>query len=376
MPISFGTLKRRKQWPIFRTKEAPGLKEYRKRKWLEKQEENRLQSENIERPDKKWVFEVNLMFEVQIIEDLQAPLHIGAGRLPDWLVGLLALDKYADELCSLRCIAVYQGAHRVRNTRKTQAFSTSIKFEDGSTKGIFLWSKIIPGGGLRDMKLTLKEPLRWNIYLHALTRSGGPDGHRQLRRARFVDHEARQSDETLCMCRMSSKTHQSIPFEAACRGLCEWSDHGGVSRRANPAARNCLWKSVLRPQGVCGKGGQLDGTRGPMEGCAYPASNVWPSWGKKNCRISSGWFLSGKKRGVPVPWLSIVFSRTAKGSCRFRKKQSKVGEGWHERCSLQERWIEGGRFLTGVSNWSSVGSMIWEIDHCIRKRKRKLFCLP
>ena len=32
------------------------------------------------------------------------------------------------------------------------------------------------------------------------------------------------------------------------------------------------------------------------------------------------------------------------------KKQSKAGEGLHERGSLQERWIEGGRFLRRVSN--------------------------
>ena len=60
------------------------------------------------------------MVEVEIIEDLQAPLHIGVGRLPDWLVGLLALDKYALELCIFRSIVVHQGAHRVRNTRKTR----------------------------------------------------------------------------------------------------------------------------------------------------------------------------------------------------------------------------------------------------------------
>ena len=68
------------------------------------------------------------MVEVKIIEDLQAPLHVGEGRLPDWLRkkrGLLALDKYADELCIFKCIAVHQGAHRVRNTRKTRELATS-----------------------------------------------------------------------------------------------------------------------------------------------------------------------------------------------------------------------------------------------------------
>ena len=89
------------------------------RLFLEEQEENSLQSENIQRPGTKWVFEANLLVEVKIIEDLQAPLHIGAGRLPDWFRYkrcLLALDKYADELCIFRCIAVHQRVHRVPNT--------------------------------------------------------------------------------------------------------------------------------------------------------------------------------------------------------------------------------------------------------------------
>ena len=56
--------------------------------------------------------------------------------------------------------------------------------------------------------------------------------------------------------------------------------------------------------------------------------NVWP-WGKKdNCRISSGWFLLGDKHGVPVPgmplaWLSIVFSRRAKGPDHFGKEKGR-----------------------------------------------------
>ena len=110
----------------FQNKRSPWFERISEaRQWLEEQEENRLQSENIERPDEKWVFEANLMVEVKIIEDLQAPLHIGVGWLSDWLVGLLALDKYADQLCIFRCIAVHQGAHRVRNTRKTRELAAS-----------------------------------------------------------------------------------------------------------------------------------------------------------------------------------------------------------------------------------------------------------
>ena len=201
---------------------------------------------------------------------------------------------------------------------------------------------------------------------------GSPDRHRHLRRARFVDHEARQSDETLCMCRMSSKIHQSMPSAAACRGLYEKSVYGGVSRRGNPAARNCLRKSVLRPQGVCGKGGQLDGTRGPTEGCAYPSSNVCSRWGTNEQDIQWMVFVGKQTRcfssmvAIGMAVQSVFQDCTRKWS--LSKKQSKAGEGLHERGSLQERWIEGGRFLRRVSNWSSVRSMISKKDHCIRKR--------
>ena len=89
------------------------------RQWLEEQEEIHRKGKNIDRPDMKWSFEGNLMVEMKIIEDLQAPLHVGAEPLPDWLrnkKGLLALDTYAVELCIFICLAVHRGAHRQLNT--------------------------------------------------------------------------------------------------------------------------------------------------------------------------------------------------------------------------------------------------------------------
>ena len=68
------------------------------RQWLEEQEEIRWEGENIDRPGAKWSFEDNLMVEKNIFEDSQTPLHVGVGRLPDWLRNkkdLLALDTYA-----------------------------------------------------------------------------------------------------------------------------------------------------------------------------------------------------------------------------------------------------------------------------------------
>lgn len=53
------------------------------RRWLEEQEENLFQGEDVDRPNTKWSYVDNLMVEIKIIEDPQAPLHVGARRLPD-----------------------------------------------------------------------------------------------------------------------------------------------------------------------------------------------------------------------------------------------------------------------------------------------------
>lgn len=108
------------------------------RQWLEEQEEIRWEGENIDRPDAKWSFEDNLMVEKNIFEDSQAPLHVGVGRLPEWLRNkkdLLALDTYADELCIFRCLAVYRGAHRQFNTRQTRELAASF-FSNHRIRGV------------------------------------------------------------------------------------------------------------------------------------------------------------------------------------------------------------------------------------------------
>jgi len=83
-------------------------------KWLSEQEAKRLDPDNIERPETKWVFDSFFNVEVKVVID-RDPL-VGTGRLPDCLrnlaygrEGLVALDNYRDNLCLWRCIAVYQG---------------------------------------------------------------------------------------------------------------------------------------------------------------------------------------------------------------------------------------------------------------------------
>ena len=89
-------------------------------KWLSEREKVRLDSDKIERPNTKWVFEAYFNADVKVILDRQ-PL-LGTGPLPDWLRNLshsrnmIALDTYRDTLCLWRCIAVHRGSRPDRST--------------------------------------------------------------------------------------------------------------------------------------------------------------------------------------------------------------------------------------------------------------------
>ena len=89
-------------------------------KWLSEREKVRLDSDNIERPNTKWVFEAYFNADVIVVLDRQ-PL-LGTGPLPDWLRNLshsrnmIALDTYRDNLCLWRCIAVHRGSRPDRST--------------------------------------------------------------------------------------------------------------------------------------------------------------------------------------------------------------------------------------------------------------------
>ena len=80
-------------------------------KWLSEREKVRLDPDNIERPNTKWVFENHFNVDVKVVLDRQ-PL-LGTGLLPDWLRNLahsrsmLALDTYKDNLCSLEKLKIY-----------------------------------------------------------------------------------------------------------------------------------------------------------------------------------------------------------------------------------------------------------------------------
>ena len=90
-------------------------------RWLNEQENERLNADNIERPNTKWTFVKFSSIEVKAVIDNQPMLS--TGPLPEWLRNLshgrsmISLDTFADNLCLWRCIAVYQEARPDRCTK-------------------------------------------------------------------------------------------------------------------------------------------------------------------------------------------------------------------------------------------------------------------
>ena len=84
-------------------------------RWVNEQENNRLNLDNIERPNTKWTFVTFSNIDVKAVLDNQP--RLGTGPLPDWLRNLahsckmFSLDTFRDNLCLWRCIAVCKGEH-------------------------------------------------------------------------------------------------------------------------------------------------------------------------------------------------------------------------------------------------------------------------
>ena len=100
-------------------------------KWLSEREKVRLDPDNINRPDTKWVFENQFNVDVKVVLDRQ-PL-LGTGPLPDWLRDcargragpMIALDTYQDNLCLWRCIAVHRGSRPDQSTTAARELAKS-----------------------------------------------------------------------------------------------------------------------------------------------------------------------------------------------------------------------------------------------------------
>ena len=99
--------------------------------WLREKEEGRLNIDNIESPNTKWVFRGYSDVDVKVVLGRQ-PL-LGTGRLSYWLRNLarvragpmVALDTYQDNLCLWRCIAVHRGARPDRSTTAARDLAKS-----------------------------------------------------------------------------------------------------------------------------------------------------------------------------------------------------------------------------------------------------------
>ena len=106
----------------YQNKGSPWMKTYAAaEEWIKAREAARLDPENTERPDTKWIFESHFNVDVKVVLDRQ-PL-MGTGPFPDWLRNqargnhaMVALDSYGDNLCLWRCIAVHKGARPDRST--------------------------------------------------------------------------------------------------------------------------------------------------------------------------------------------------------------------------------------------------------------------
>ena len=99
-------------------------------RWVNEQENNRLNLDNIERPNTKWTFIKFSNIEVKVVLDNQ-PMS-GTGPLPDWLRNLahgrkmVSLDNFGDNLCVWRCIAVYRGARPDRCTQLASQLASQL----------------------------------------------------------------------------------------------------------------------------------------------------------------------------------------------------------------------------------------------------------
>ena len=98
-------------------------------RWLNAQETERLNPDNIEHPNTKWVFVKFLNIQVKVVLDKQLMLATGASS--DWLRNLahgrqmVALDTFDDNLCLWCCIAMYQGARPDRSTQTARELTQS-----------------------------------------------------------------------------------------------------------------------------------------------------------------------------------------------------------------------------------------------------------
>ena len=259
------------------------------RRWLEEQEENLFQGEDVDRPNTKWSYEDNLMVEIKIIGTHKHLCMLGRGVcLIDFetkRVCLLALDTYAVDLCSFRCLAGHWGADRRFNIRSPKAFSLIIQFEGVElTRGIFPWSKTILSTGLLNTRLTRKVRFRFVRLPSRFDKIRVP----QMNIGIYQDHACLipNLETTMRVPRVKQNWHKL----AVCGGPQRFAQEGQPSwcaAESKSRSPRRLKKTRLREKGLFSKGGKLDGARVPSEGCVYRSQNVVSRWERvfAGCRM-------------------------------------------------------------------------------------------
>ena len=97
--------------------------------WLRERERVRLDPDNMEGPDTKWVAVGFSSIDTKVVHNRQTLM--GTGPLPEWLRNLahgramVALDNYKDNLCLWCCIAVHRGFLPHRSTLAARELAKS-----------------------------------------------------------------------------------------------------------------------------------------------------------------------------------------------------------------------------------------------------------
>ena len=126
MHIFLLTMKLGLEWFFYKQqKGSPWINNFAEaERWVNEEENKRLNLDNIERPNTKWTFIKFSNIEVKAVLGNQPML--GTGPLPDWLRNLahgrkmVSLDTFGDNFRVWRCIAVYRGARPDRCTQEAK----------------------------------------------------------------------------------------------------------------------------------------------------------------------------------------------------------------------------------------------------------------
>ena len=220
------------------------------------------------------------MVEIKIIEDPQAPLHVGARRLPDWLRNKKGLFVGTGYVRSFRCLTGHRGADRGFNIRQSRELAESF-FANHPVRGRRTYKGHFP---------LIENHFKHRIAGYEVDEEGTfslnylPSRFDKIRVPQmnigiYQDHAflITNLETTMRVPRVKQDWHKLAvcggPQRFAQEGQPSWCAKESKSR--SPRRRK---KTRLTEEGLCSKGGKLDGARVPAEGCVYRSQNVLSRW--------------------------------------------------------------------------------------------------